>query len=233
MKKNIPLVVLETLEKFVQLKGEQFDVIHPEKFLVKIVDKDNDSDFYFHIESYKVENGLKLQIDWKPVNKESIGNKKMWIEGKELDAYFSNWIKLLKAYETVNSFFDDPIIKSFTEEYYAEFEIIDEDAESRPLTSKQILLLDDHLEYIENNIEKYQTEQNEAEIQEIKNSIQELRGKLTSKSKAWVIKNLANIWAKVTKQGTRLLKDFLSEAKKQVIREGVKYLIEQSGNFIN
>jgi hypothetical protein len=233
MKKNIPLVVLETLEKFVQLKSEEFEVINPDKFLLKIIDKDNNSNFYFNIENYKVENGLKLLIDWKPVNKESIGNKRMWIESKELDAYFSNWIKILKAYETVNSFFDDPIIKAFTEEYYAEFEIIDEDADSKPLTSKQILLLDEHLEYIENNIEKYQTEHNEAEIQEIKSKVKDLRENLTSKSKAWVIKNLSNIWAKVTKQGTKFLKDFLSEAKKQAIIEGVKYLIGQGVNMIN
>jgi len=227
MKKKIPLLVLETLEKFVQLKGEQFEVIEPDNFLVKIVDKDKESDFFFNIEDYKIENGLKLLIDWKPANKESIANSRNWISGKQLDGYFNNWIALLNRYETVNSFFEDPIIKSFAEDYYAEFEIIDEEANNKPLKPKQILLLDEHLDYIENNIEKYQTEKNKTQIQEIKNDIVELRENITSKSKEVVIKNLSNIWAKITKQGTKFLKEFLSEAKKMAIKQGVQYLTEQ------
>ncbi len=233
MKKRLPLHVLETLEKYVQLTGEQFEVIDPEDFLLKIIDKEKSSDFYFNLEGYKVDNGLKLLVDWKPINKESTANSKKWITDKQLDGYFSNWVALLERYETVNSFFDDPIIKSFADEYFAEFEIIDEDSDIKPLNPKQILLLDEHLEYIEKNIEKYQTENNASQIQDIKSEIIELRENLTSKTKTWVVRNLSNIWAKITKQGTPLLKEFLSETKKIAIKEGIQYLIEQGTTLIN
>ncbi|MCK3684236.1 hypothetical protein [Maribellus sp. YY47] len=233
MKKKIPLIVLETLEKYVKLKGEQFEVISPDKFLIKVVDKDTDSDFYFNIEDYKMENGLKLLIDWKPANKESISNSRAWRDGKQLDGFFSNWVSLLKRYETVNSFFDDPILESFAEEYYAEFEIIDEDAETKPLNSKQILMLDEHLEFIKKNIENFKTKNNEEQLNEIKQDIETLREKLTSKSKKWVIKNLSIIWAKITKQGTSFMKEFLNEAKKTAIKEGLKLMIELGSNMIN
>jgi len=233
MKKKIPLLVLETLEKYVVLKGENFEVIEPDKFLVKVVDKDANSDFYFNIETYKMENGLKLLIDWKPGNKESVANNRRWIEVKQLDAFFNNWVTLLRGYDTVNSFFDDPILESFTEEYYAEFEIVDKDAETKSLNSKQILMLDEHLEFIENNIEKFKTEDNKERLNEIKQDIETLREKLTSKSKKWVIKNLSIIWAKITKQGTSFMKEFLNEAKKTAIKEGLKLMIEIGSNMIN
>lgn len=233
MKKKIPLIVLETLEKYVKLKGEQFEVISPDKFLVKVVDKDTDSDFYFNIEDYKMENGLKLLIDWKPANKESISNSRAWRDGKQLDGFFSNWVSLLKRYETVNSFFDDPILKSFADEYYAEFEIIDENSETNPFSTKQILMLDEHLEYIEKNIDKFKTDKNANQLESIKKDVEELRENLTIKSKKWIVKNLSKIWAKITKQGTPFLKEFLSEAKKAVIREGIKFMIEQGSNVIN
>ena len=59
MKKNIPLVVLETLEKYVRLRGEQFDLLHPEDFLLKVVDRDSNSNFYFNVEGFETKSGLK------------------------------------------------------------------------------------------------------------------------------------------------------------------------------
>lgn len=139
----------------------------------------------------------------------------------------------IKRFEKVNSFFDDPILNSYAEDYYSEFEIIDEDSNTKPFKTNQILLLDEHLENIENSLDKFKTENNKVQIEDIKKDINELRGKLTSKSKKWIIRNISIVWAKVTKLGTPLMKEFLSEAKKTFIREGLKYMIEQGTNLIN
>lgn len=58
MKKKIPLIVLETLEKYVKLRGGQFDILPPEDFLLKVVDNDSESDFYFNVEEFNTERGL-------------------------------------------------------------------------------------------------------------------------------------------------------------------------------
>lgn len=231
-KKKIPLIVLETLEKYVELKGEQFEVVPPDKFFVKIIDKDKNSDFYYNIENYKIDKGLKLLIDSKPISKENIDNSRTWIDSKHLNNHFNNWVSLLKRYETVNSFFDDPIVKAYADEYLSEFEIIDVDADIKPFNTTQVLMLDSHLESIEKNIDKFKTDENESQIESIKTDVQELRNNLTAKPKRWIIKNLSIIWAKITKQGTPLLKEFLSEVKKTIIKEGVKFMIEQSTNII-
>ena len=232
MKKKLPLTVLESLEKFVQLNGEQFEIHAHEKFMLSLSDNDKNSDFFFNIEECKNENGLKLLIGWKPINKDNIISKRMWIDCKDLEIYFNNWIIVLKGYEKVNSFFDDPILNSYAEDYYSEFIIVDEDLETIPFKPQQILMLDAHLETIEDNIEKYKTEVNNEQIDDIKKDINELRGKLTIKSRKWIIRNISIIWAKITKLGTPLLKEFLSEAKKTVVREGIKYMIEQGAGLV-
>lgn len=232
MKKKIPLQVLEFIEPFVDRKGKTFDTINSDNFLLKFIDKEEGSNFYFNVESYKIENGFNLLIDWKPDNKQTIANHRTWIKAENLETYFSNWLKLLEGYEKVKTVFDDPILNAFTEEYFSDFEIVEDDADSKPFSSKQIMLLDVHLENIQKKIGKYENPENNFEIQEIKNDVIELRYNLTKKSKEWVIKRLAKVWAKITKQGPILMKEFLSETKKNAIKEGVKFIFEHGIDLI-
>lgn len=233
MKKKIPLQVLETIEPYVNKKGHSFESIEPNSFLLKFIDKDENSDFYFNVEAYNTENGFHLLVDWKPSNKQTILNKKMWIKAEQLNTFFTNWLKLLEGYDKVKTVFDDPILEAFADEYFTEFEIIDEESETKPFSTKQILLLDTHLENIQKRIDKFKTPDNKEEIEKIKDCVEELRNNLTKKSKKWVIKKVSNIWAQITKQGPKLMKEFLSESKKLSIKEGVKFLFNEGIDLIN
>lgn len=233
MKKKIPLQVLETIEPYLNRKGESFDAVTPGGKLLKFKDKDDSSDFYFNIETYKNENGFQLLIDWKPINKQTTANKKIWIKAEQLDLYFNKWLELLNGYETVKTIYDDPILEAFTEEYYTEFEIVDDNGDVNPFSTKQVLLLDAHLDSIQKKIDKFQTRENRTEIEKIKNNIENLRNNLTKKSKNWVIAQVSKIWAQITKQGPKLMKEFLSETKKQAIKEGIKLLFENGSELIN
>lgn len=225
MKKKLPLQILKSLEKYVTLQGEQFDVIEPGTFLVRVKDKDPKSSFYFNVEQYKQDSAFRLLIDYKPRDSKSVDNNKTWIVEKELQSYFDAWVTILKEYDEVKSFYDDPIIKTFADNYFAEFEIVDENSECEPFLPKQILMIDKHLDSISKGVTKYQHDKNALEIDEIKADIIELRANLTSKSKKWVVRRLSIIWAKITKQGPKLMKDLLSETKKQLIIEGTKMII--------
>lgn len=226
MKKKIPLQILEILEPFVLSNSSLFESIDPKECLLKFKDKDAQSDFFFNVEQYKIGNELQLLIDRKPSSNLSIENKRDWIDSKHLEIFFARWVEILEKYSNVKTVFDDPIIEAFANEYYTEFEIIEDDAETKPFSTRQILLLDEHLENIETEIEKYQTEENKKEIQEIKDEVVKLRSNLTTKSKKWIIQNLSKTWAKITKQGPKFIKEFLSEGKKEAIKVGVKMLIE-------
>lgn len=225
MKKKVPLQVHEFMEPYLDKKGENFQSIAPDGFMLRFIDNDPYSDFYFNVEQYKQDRDFQLLIDFKPMNKQTLANRKTWIKAQDLQANFSNWLKLLEGYENVKTIFDDPIIESFANEYYAEFELIDEDADRVPLYPKQILLLDEHLELIEKGIGKYITKENASEIKLIQDGIVDLKNNLTKKSKKWVFKKLSKIWGQIAKQGVPLIKEFLTEVRKEFINQGVKQLL--------
>lgn len=227
-KKDLPLVILKTLEPYVGLKGDKFEVIEPKENLLKVIDKDVDSDFHFTIEKYqRTQNGgFQFLMTRSPKNGNDNGQYQAWLEISGLGGQFEAWLKLLDDYETTNSFFDDPIAKSFRDEFFAEFEIIEEDADINPLNTKQILLLDSYLDSVEAKLSEFTTEQNSQDILEIKEDILQLKDNLTRKSKKWVVAKLTNIWAKIAKQGTKFIKEFLSESKKELIKQGVKGIID-------
>lgn len=226
-KKDLPLIILKSLQPFVNLRGEKFETVEPKQHLLKVVDQEPGSNFHFIIEEYKKANSGKFQflMSRRPTNQNDLGIQRTWVDISQLQPQFENWIKLLDEYDNTASFFDDPIVNAFQEEYYAEFEIVDEDAEIKPLNTKQVLLLDRHLEDVEKRLDEYITDKNLDDIEEIKEGISELRESLTTKSKKWVVKNLSKVWAKIAKQGPKFIKEFLSESRKEVIKQGVKGLI--------
>lgn len=110
-KKDLPLVILKALEPYVGLKGDKFEVIEPKENLLKVIDKDVDSDFHFTIEKYqKTQNGgFQFLMTRSPKNGNDNGQYQAWVEISGLSGQFEAWLKLLDDYETTNSFFDDPI----------------------------------------------------------------------------------------------------------------------------
>jgi hypothetical protein len=100
-----------------------------------------------------------------------------------LGGQFDTWLKLLSEYATTNLFFDDPITKSFREEFFAEFEIIYEDADISPINTKQNLFLDSYLDSVEVKLAEFTTHKNLEDLQEIKADTFQLKDNLTRKSK--------------------------------------------------
>ncbi|AEA42968.1 hypothetical protein [Fluviicola taffensis] len=231
MKKKIPLLVHEFIEPFLDRKGKNFLNIDPDKFMIRFIDKDPGSDFYFNVEEFRLDKGFQLLIDWKPLDKQNVANKRMWIAASALDQFLSKWLELLDGYDKVKTVFDDPIVESYSEDFFSEFELIDED-EEQPVTIKQALLIDEHLDSITNRIDTFINDKNELQIIEIKKDIQDLKENLTTQSKKTILKSLTRIWGKIAKQGIPLIKEFLTEAKKQIIKQSVSILLEKGGDII-
>ena len=227
-KKDLPLVILKALEPYVSLKGDKFQVVEPKDNLLNIIDNDIDSKFHFTIAQYQSTDSNTFQFLMNRCPKSNTDNDvyQAWVDIKDLSYQFDIWLELLDEYEAVISFFDDPIVNTFKAEFYAEFEFPDKDSELQPLDIKQILLLDTYLESVDKKLSEFSKDENSDEIEEIKGDILLLRENLTKKSIKWVVSNLTSIWAKIAKQGTNFIKEFLSESKKEIIKQGVKGLID-------
>ena len=56
-KKQVPLLVLKTLEPYLKQNGDKYESVDPGEYLLKIADKDPDSAFYFAVTKSSFENG--------------------------------------------------------------------------------------------------------------------------------------------------------------------------------
>jgi len=61
-KKDLPLVILKSLQPFVRMKGARFKTVEPEDNLLKVIDQDSDSNFHFIIKAYKKTSYGKFQF---------------------------------------------------------------------------------------------------------------------------------------------------------------------------
>lgn len=233
MKKKLSIDVLRGLEPYVQYNNDLFVVNEDESTLLTVKDKEKNSDFQFVIKGSEQSQGkFYLRIHIKP--EDCLGSRKSsyLVEPTKVGECFGKWVNLLIEYNNTKTFFDDPIISAYTDEYYAEFEFVDADADLKPFDSNLIIAIDSILENTQQQLPQYITESNSSQIEEIQNNITELRNNLTLKSKKWVAKKLSVIWAKLSKQGVRFIKDFVKEGRKQLIDVGVKFLIEIGKNTI-
>ena len=221
-KKDIPLLILKALEPIVNLDNRPYKFSDSTSYTMKVHDLDENSNFVFIIEKYRQVSSAKedfqLHITQKPASAINIAFGSYIIGLSEIDKYFDRWVNLLAEYNSTNSFLDDPILQGFQEEYYSDFEIIDDDSETRPFTSAKILLLDDYLTRLDSSLDTFVTEENSINITLIKEDISLLKENLTTQSKKWVITKMSTIWAKITKQGTSFVRELLTESKKQLIK---------------
>ena len=142
LKKKIPLSILEILEPSILKNSGRIKLINPDNFLMKFIDIDTTSNFYLNIEQSKVEGSVRLLIDRKPRNKDIVGNFQTWVEAKNLEQYFNDWVSFIEGYEKIMSIYDDPIEKKYQDEFYSEFEILEEDATYASFTLNQQIWID-------------------------------------------------------------------------------------------
>lgn len=227
-KKDIPISIHKILEPFIAKIGSTIIIQKEPDSLINIIDKDQDSDFYFKIISYSYST---YSIEKKPTSKHNNGvSKNLIVDDSIVDA-LSEWISIIEIYETTPTYLDDPILKSFEEEFYADFEILDEDKD-KPLENEKILLLDEYLENLVKGLEVHKTEENKNKIQEIQENIILLQENLTNNTRQEIAEKVSKIFAKIKKLGTKYLKEFITEGTKQLISKGVKFLIEHGPNII-
>ena len=225
MKKKLPLNIIKG---FQPKENENIYLVKPESgtgFIMNFLDKDPESDFYFRIEKFEPKNNQFL-VDFKPSTANTISNSRTWHTIDGVNKKFKDWTNLINEYNSTETIFDDPIILGFAEDYLNEIKIIEPDAEYKPFNPRQLLLLDEHLEKIESGISKYKTDSNAIIIDEIISETRELRDNLTKKPKNQILRKMTLIWAKISKQGLPLIKEFISEGVKEAIKIGIKALIE-------
>jgi len=219
-KENTPYIVLEALEPFLSKQGELFITDESKEDLIRFKSATPDSDFFFHIKSASNINGsFIVKLECKPQSLKNVAPHIFNIPMGKIEAYFLSWTTYLEKYNTIKSPFDDPIVESYAQEYYDEFDIVEEE-KHKPLSSKVILLLDEHFDKIDKKLEGFRDESNSVEISKVQKEIIELTDNLTSKNRQWVATKISKIWAMTTKLGIKYYKEIVSVSRKEIFKYG-------------
>lgn len=223
-KKDLPLTLLQSLNRLnVQLTklGDGNDDLISKTFnerkLIRFDDIDKTSDFKFELIKLELyQNTPIFSVDVSPSS--SVSNKSVVkrLNEKQVISEFQQWISWLRVFEKSNLTPEDEFLKKYQEEFYAEFEIIDEDANTSTFSTEQQLFIDKYLNYIE--IKLLPESEKNTEITEIIEDVKVLRSELGKSTKKKVITKFSKIFAKLRKASVKLLGEFYEAGKKELFK---------------
>jgi hypothetical protein len=224
-KKQLPISLLEAIQESVQFDSPVYEIIES-KNILKAIDRDSNSDFFFQVENHMIEQGkLRVQLRYKPRNRDYVEEFAPKIDIKNLNEAFTKWGNLILEYEKIE-IFEDPLLKQYEEEFLSDFEILDVDADTNSYDLNTQIVIDNYLKYLEEKLLENKTEANIEETNQILEEVNDLKENQTNLTKRKVINRLAKIWAKTRKIGLKLLKEVYEEAKKEIIKQLIRGNIE-------
>ena len=231
-KRQYTLLQLEILKPLLEYKSYFFTSGIEANKQIFYKDATPLSSFFFSISLEDFRNQRQeIQISFTPTSSALMVCFASKVKPTDIFTHLKNWENILKSYEDF-PIGEEKIIKDYTDEYYAEFILVDDPSNEQPLKVSQALLLDEYLEYVEHNIAEFIDEKNETEITDIKKDIAQLRRIITRVNKSEFVKKLSVISAKMTKVGLDLIKEFLTEGKKMGIKKALGWVIENGPELI-
>jgi hypothetical protein len=231
--KNLPIVALQALKTFIQsLDMAHVDLFHMDSqdhLLFRVVDNDKGSGFYFNIEQFDNSNGLLIK--YKPSNRTNTTDNHTWARLEEIGTYFKIWHDCLKELNDLDEFYKDPFLKNLEDQFLADFDLSEENKKNG-LTIRQIYSLEESLSKIQNELPEYSGEISASTISQVVEETAYIKSELAKQTQEWVAKKLSAVLAKITHESPGILKSLFKEFGKQLMSQGVKFLIEHGDKLI-
>jgi hypothetical protein len=228
--KQIPIAVLNLLQPYFRLQHERCRRAAADpKYLVKYVDADNNSDFFFEITSYNVDTKgtVRFATSFKPESTHSVGIGKLTVAGKNLTEQFNAWVGLLETYTKLRGPVEnDSILNQYQKEFEEEFVLVEDDADTAAFNFKQQERIVGFLEAVNKRLEETKDETNKAEIEDIQKDIQDLKKEQGKLPKRKVFKKISKIVAKCQKASFEAGKWAVEVFIKAFAESMVKQLLE-------
>ncbi|MCE3294824.1 MAG: hypothetical protein K0R65_538 [Crocinitomicaceae bacterium] len=211
-KKEIPSNVHEALAAFSKFKSDKFELAPPAKSLVKVIDIDPESDFYFEVKNYEViVNTISFLIEYKPKDGFRTEKKETKVESNQVMNVFNTWMERVKKYDQFEPIYQDTVLKAYEEQFYSQLKFVDEDADI-PFDLNQQLFLEKYLNDTKNKLIELKEGKTEDEIVELEILVfetDEIKSVLTKETKTKILKRLTKLWAKAQKTGLHVIKEIL------------------------
>ncbi len=222
MKKTIPVAVWQKIQPILDKHKHLFDPIDSPNFALVLFDKDAFVDNSFSFECGFQDESGNFRIRYKPMNYNLNFPSEELVNIDGLAHRLEVWLNILQAYADTPTIYDnDPFVKNYEHEFAGFFQTADEDADTSAFDMPQQLLL---AQYIDKAIEKLESHKESANVREsfeLDNLIEDaksLKGILTKLTKKQTFAKLNKFWAKSRKFSIDLIKDLLTEFKKEAIK---------------
>ncbi len=213
----------QKVQPLIDKNNKLFRPIRTDKYALYLEDIVEDSDFFFRCGL--MNDSDRFSIEYKPVSMTDVKAGTETVNLEVLAARITQWADILKAYDETPTFYDDPIEKQYEDEFFAEIEILEPDADTKPFNFPQQLII---LKYVETisailpQITDDITDDDSYQLRLIEADCKKLHDNITIISKNEALRKLSKIWAKCRKYGIDLILQVLRELKK----EGIKTLVE-------
>lgn len=144
-----------------------------------------------------------------------------------VEGNFTQWLNNVKAYDEISLTADEERSKQYEKEFFEEYKILDEDADTAAFEhEKQIFLYN----LLTNLQEQLRLEnKDDPKIIEIIEQSENLKNNIQNPTKRKVVREMSKIYAKIKKHGLKLLLNVWEDTKK----EAFKRLISAAFDFAN
>jgi len=223
-KTDLPLILLQTLNRLnirLSTLAEETDGLILKSYnannFINFQYVDKNSGFEFELIKIELNNSTPF-ISFNTSPTSNLSNQKTLKKGNEKAVVqnFINWIGWLKIYNESSLTDEDKFLNNYQNEFYTEFEIIDDDASTSPFSIDQQIHIDKYLDYMETKL--LSASIIDKSINEIATDIKILRTELGKSTKKVVIKKLSVIFAKLRKSSVKLLGEFYDASKKEIFK---------------
>jgi hypothetical protein len=220
-KREIPLYIHAVLEEHLKPRIQKFDYkianSVDDTLVFELRGKGASNNFYFTV---RKDGADSFSINVSPSSETSLYEFRSGLKSKSLKFYLEKWEELLNRYDDLKSpFFDDPVVSEYEDEFFTQWKILEEDADTKPFDLQRQLLIDKYLETSIQKLEAQKTKENEEEIEAVKAQATEVRQNLTRQTKNQVVRGLAKFWAMARKMGLDVLRDIFIDLASGVIQK--------------
>lgn len=231
-KKDIPLNMLKAIERIAQQNLDIIKLGKEDNSYYCFFETDINSKNYFriYIDGSKVIGNINqnnFTYGWKPTDASNASHFNYQGNLKDVIKQFETWVKLIRDLNDTPSVHDDNFVKSYSEFYFNEFKIVDDDADTSPFNPIQQDLIELYLNSLSKAVENANDNLDEITKAELISEINEIKSTLSITTKTKVMKGITKIFGKLYKHSKILTKEIVNEAKKYLIKKlfdlGVEY----------
>jgi hypothetical protein len=190
--------------------------------------------FYFEVKAIKDlgNGGVDYMAVWKPTSKTSAKEGSTNGNLDQISSRFKQWAQIVGEYGSIRLSRKDRFTAESAQQVYAEFELIDEDANTTAFDNDKQVLVYKWLESVKEKVAQVEGGDQE-QAQNIIQSIEQLQHIIPSITKAALLKEVAKVYAKVKAFSMKLFVDIYDVAKKELIKAALKGGLHEADLFIH